>query len=520
MRRALRAMLLSLGVAGCQMVGGFDEFESSSAVVGVVGAPCSDPSECGDLICLYGVCRTPCQSPTQCPKDSICLGQAEHGGCRLAGDAEHKCDTTCQNPSLACGLDKTCRTPCSAEKPCPLNGEVCIAGACVSTGESDWAGSWGQCTKPEGDLGCGADGKTLIGCNLSAPGRVTLATCATTASCQAAVTANQRTCSEPLCTPTTFTCDGAKLMGCDANGVPKLADTCASAPLCERGRPTGACAPPACGEGADPPLASKCTDGNAAVCSADQQMFEVTPCQDQQCNPAVGECFKLDIDATEVTRAQYAAFVASTSQPPDQPMGCAWNTSLVPDATCMNSTDVCHDPAGSCDAHPQVCVDWCDAAAYCAAHGRRLCGAIAGGMVPLDQYANPGKSQWMNACSSGGSNQWTHGNTWSAGAEGQICDGAAKAKGTNGKTFPVTELTSCHSAVASYAKLLDLSGNVAEWEDSCSAVASSSTASKDDTCRVRGGSYASNITALRCDANPALMARSAVSPEVGFRCCL
>jgi len=51
----------------------------------------------------------------------------------------------------------------------------------------------------------------------------------------------------------------------------------------------------------------------------------------------------------------------------------------------------------------------------------------------------------MNACSSGGQNAWTEGNTWLAAVEGQTCNGAAKTAYTNGGAYPVGTLSKCHS---------------------------------------------------------------------------
>lgn len=72
------------------------------------------------------------------------------------------------------------------------------------------------------------------------------------------------------------------------------------------------------------------------------------------------------VDSSEVTRAQYAVFVASADLP--QPSFCAWNNSYVPND---HWTDSPHD------GRPVTRVDWCDAYMYCAWAGKRLCGEHA-----------------------------------------------------------------------------------------------------------------------------------------------
>src|SRR5262249_27777886 len=79
------------------------------------------------------------------------------------------------------------------------------------------------------------------------------------------------------------------------------------------------------------------------------------------------------VDSFETTRAEYQQFLALTNNGADviamQPAYCAWNTTFVPDATCEG-----YACSGSCDDHPQVCIDWCDSYMYCAWAGKRMCG--------------------------------------------------------------------------------------------------------------------------------------------------
>lgn len=58
-----------------------------------------------------------------------------------------------------------------------------------------------------------------------------------------------------------------------------------------------------------------------------------------------------------------------------------------------------------------------------------------------------------------------------------------------------------------------MSGNVWEWEYSCSAATGAS-----DPCRIRGGSFSQSGPTLGCSADSSL-ARGDSGKSVGFRCC-
>jgi formylglycine-generating enzyme required for sulfatase activity len=256
------------------------------------------------------------------------------------------------------------------------------------------------------------------------------------------------------------------------------------------------------------------------TCTADQQGFDAADCAPKQCDPGGKRCVALVIEATEVTRSRYAAFLVSNPSTTLQPSGCTWNDSFAPDATCLASSDVCNPSASSCEAAPQVCVDWCDAYAYCQWAGLHLCGKLGvDAMVTLSQSDDPGQSAWMNACTSGGQYDFSEGSTWSAPNEGQACNGSAKSPYTNGGAYPAGTLSRCHSPVSTYGGIFDMSGNVWEWENSCSMEVKSQNASRDDTCRVRGGSFKSGEAQLRCNAHSQDRSRNSVASDIGFRCC-
>ena len=215
------------------------------------------------------------------------------------------------------------------------------------------------------------------------------------------------------------------------------------------------------------------------------------------------------IDATEVTRAQYAAWLATNPSTDGQAGLCSWNASFTPDATCMAESFVCQGTG--CANHPQPCVDMCDAAAYCAAVGKRLCGGISGGPVSstaVDLSLNiASKSQWYNACTSNGVNQFTYGNSavW-----GNCNDYLSFSK----TTVPVASMPECQSPIPGYAGVFDLIGNLSEWEDNCYG-----SAGQADMCTPRGFSFGGGAAMPVCNqytyAN-----RAAAYATIGFRCCV
>jgi formylglycine-generating enzyme required for sulfatase activity len=201
------------------------------------------------------------------------------------------------------------------------------------------------------------------------------------------------------------------------------------------------------------------------------------------------------IDATEVTKSQYQAWLESNPSIEGQPKDCAWNTSVTPS---------CSWPPGEEGNHPVVCVDWCDARAYCEGAGRRLCGKIGGGPNDIMDLADPSLSEWFAVCSSGGQFDCP---------QGTCGPGACQHKFSGGQyATEVGRRTSCQSPIPAYAGVFDMSGNVSEWEDSCDG--SGSLAS----CRLRGGSFNYYSYVVLCDS-PGGGHREDAKDDVGFRCC-
>lgn len=200
------------------------------------------------------------------------------------------------------------------------------------------------------------------------------------------------------------------------------------------------------------------------------------------------------IDATEVTNEAYAKFLATKPSTASQPSACSWNDSFEPGTF----------PAASGEEkHPVVEVDWCDARAYCAWAGKRLCGRIGAGELLRDAHDDAKKSQWFNACSQGGARKFPYGGEYDPSA----CNGLGHDAN---EPVAVASLKSCEGGSGG---LFDMSGNVLEWEDSCDGASG-----RADSCLLRGGSYQSDLTSLQC-AHREQAARGQGYPTVGFRCC-
>ncbi len=207
------------------------------------------------------------------------------------------------------------------------------------------------------------------------------------------------------------------------------------------------------------------------------------------------------IDSTEVTLRHYQQFLAAldagatATQPPE----CAFNVSF---ATTDLRTDTFTPING---------VDWCDAYAFCAWAGKRLCGKIGGGSLAPASVGDPSASQWLAACahaSDGGIEQYPYGNT----LEPTACNTGEVDAGT------LVEVGSLPKCVGGYPGMFDMSGNADEWIDSCDG-----TTGSTDCCLSVGGGY--NDTQDSCGvggmAPPACPGRTRADKhgDLGFRCC-
>jgi len=213
------------------------------------------------------------------------------------------------------------------------------------------------------------------------------------------------------------------------------------------------------------------------------------------------------IDRTEVTEAQYQAFLAASPSTSGLPAACGFKNnanSFKP----SSGPDCRWDP----DANPNLpvaCVDWCDAYAFCQWAGKRLCGKIGGGSVAYESgdSIDATKDQWFRACSKNGTLKYPYGST--------LVPKTCKGSETGGKRVDVATITTCEGG---FAGIFDMVGNVFEHEDSCKA-----NVDGKDRCTYRGGSwfYSESGSYNNCGGvyQQAEATRDARFDDVGFRCC-
>lgn len=235
------------------------------------------------------------------------------------------------------------------------------------------------------------------------------------------------------------------------------------------------------------------------------------------------------IDSTEVTNAEYRAFLDAAVDLASQPDQCrGWNLSFQPAAPTVKGTNgpACpaFDPVSRANL-PVVCVDWCDADAYCRWAGKRLCGRPGGGGVldPTDAHGD----EWVIACTGDQARRYPYDN---GPVVARCVDRRYPQAGPDVR--PVKEATACEGGVAG---VFDMSGNAWEWTNDCTSTGTApgtttgttagTTAGTtpgtagSDACLPRGGSFSSDVTAASCfDTAP--FHRDDVAGDTGFRCCV
>lgn len=231
------------------------------------------------------------------------------------------------------------------------------------------------------------------------------------------------------------------------------------------------------------------------------------------------------IDGTEVTNTDYAAFLAATSALSaadllaTQAPSCQWNASVAPATSTTGCTAAISDGTTRGD-YPVVCVNWCDADAYCRWAGKYLCpkGSNDGNNAgPVTDLTAKDGSEWVIACSNDDTLIYPYGNDPMAG----LCVDKKFPTDTPG-VQPVMTATGCVGGVPG---IYDMAGNASEWQDDCVAAAAATANGMTDECDTYGGSASSDYPDTSCRAAAATtdtaahFTRAQVAPDNGFRCC-
>jgi len=199
------------------------------------------------------------------------------------------------------------------------------------------------------------------------------------------------------------------------------------------------------------------------------------------------------MDRTEVTNAAYRAWVDTGPSTAMQQSYCSWNGNF---------------GSASSNQLPVVDVDWCDAAAFCKAHGKRLCGRVgqSGMPTPFALLDDANESEWYRTCvGASADNTYPYGDVY----DSETCFGFDHS--TSG-TQVVGSAPNCHG-VSSASEVFDLSGNVAEWTNACEVFVG-----QDDKCATRGGDHGALASELTCDDDED-KSRDQSEDDIGFRCC-
>ncbi len=505
------------GVAGKAGTGGVAGKGGAAGAAGTGGAACV-PKTCADLSLNCGSVSDGCGKQLfcgDCTAGGLSCGAAgvqnvcgcTPGAYRCDGDTLSRCvpsgvgytmagecpSGTCNASAGKCNACQVGKIYCDGAQPvrCDSGGSLVNEGSACSGAQlcNPAAAATGYCSScAPGGLYC--DGSTLKKCAPAGDSGTPVEVCATASLCNAGVFTGA--CKKPVCQKGETRCTGAALEECNADQSGFTSkELCATSALCVPGKPS--CTAPACD------LTDKqCKGKKRLACKADRTGFEETECEQPKGICEAGDCVNRGpspvmvpmlpsgywIDSTEVTNGQYNQFLNAQDKPAQAGI-CASNSYP---ASVQGMDDL-----------PVVHVDWCDAAAYCAWSGKRLCGKIGGGTNLIAAATDPAADQWHRACSANGQHKYPYGNAY---------DAAACVIGSGTKPPPNK------GCVGGYTGIYDLSGNVAEWTNTCTGDDASAA------CLVRGGGYSSTPSELACDDTSKAQLRGDNSRDwLGFRCC-
>lgn len=206
------------------------------------------------------------------------------------------------------------------------------------------------------------------------------------------------------------------------------------------------------------------------------------------------------IDVREVSVTEFNTFKTFVGSTPKQQPPCNENLGY---QTITASSDLAMNY-----------VDWCDATAFCAWAGKRLCGRIGGGVhATVDDLDDPALDEWFRACTNAGITVFPYGDSFS----GNACNTHVPSNSVD----DVGSNPDCHGSGDPYDKLFDMSGNVAEWTAFCDPDSGGAVPDKDEYCYLRGGDFFTNYpdTTARCDYTEQKQRLEAPTITMGIRCC-
>jgi formylglycine-generating enzyme required for sulfatase activity len=127
--------------------------------------------------------------------------------------------------------------------------------------------------------------------------------------------------------------------------------------------------------------------------------------------------------------------------------------------------------------------------------------------MPSGASADKNDSAWGLACTRNedGLHAYPYGQTYDRNA----CNG----EDVTGALWPAGSKPSCQGG---FPNLRDMSGNAAEWEDSCVPQVPDPAY---QACKLRGGGLHDKPENLACDSTSTSVGRGEEDDSIGFRCC-
>ncbi len=208
------------------------------------------------------------------------------------------------------------------------------------------------------------------------------------------------------------------------------------------------------------------------------------------------------VDSTDVTQKQYDDFLKDQATNPTQQVGACTGNPL--DNVGKGLCSSLYDPAAT-PTLPVGCVDWCDAWAFCAWAGKRLCGKLGGGPMHSGEVTQAHNSEWAHVCTQGGSTEYPWGN-----ASASNCNFGPCPVGTT-CVEPVASNQKCTGATSPFNGVFDLLGNQGEWVEACD------TQPPWPGCYAVGGTH--HGTQTTCFEARAKVPYLSDRRELGIRCC-